>query len=171
MQIHELNSFSGTPGSGDYLAIDDGNTTKKVPATSLGVNTPMTLAEAQAGSVTDPRVISPSVLHAYGESIKTPESEFVTEEVAVTTSLSIAQNASDNSNYTINKAGYMPLAFAGWRLANGSGSGGSYGIPFGITMISASAGTATVRAGLRAFGGAVTNCTLYISILWKKINQ
>lgn len=61
MQIHELNSFVGTPSSTDYLAIDDGDTTTKVPATSLGVSTAMTQAEAEAGTITDLRVISPSV--------------------------------------------------------------------------------------------------------------
>lgn len=30
MQIHELNQFSGTPGTGDWLAIDDGDETAKV---------------------------------------------------------------------------------------------------------------------------------------------
>ena len=30
MQIHELNTFSGTPGAGDYLAIDNGEETNKV---------------------------------------------------------------------------------------------------------------------------------------------
>lgn len=30
MQIHELNTFSGTPGTGDYLAIDDGSETNKI---------------------------------------------------------------------------------------------------------------------------------------------
>lgn len=61
MQIHELNSYTGTPGASDYLAIDDGTETTKVPATDLGVTTQMTQAEAEAGTVTDPRVISPSV--------------------------------------------------------------------------------------------------------------
>ena len=61
MQIHELNTFSGTPSATDYLAIDDGSETNKVPATALGVSTQMTQAEAEAGTVTDPRVISPSV--------------------------------------------------------------------------------------------------------------
>jgi len=61
MQIHELNSFVGTPGAGDYLAIDDGSETTKVEASNLGVTTQMTQAEAEAGTVTDPRVISPSV--------------------------------------------------------------------------------------------------------------
>ena len=65
MQIHELNSFVGTPSATDYLAIDDGNETKKVPATSLGVSTQMTQAEAEAGTVTDSRVITPKVLNNF----------------------------------------------------------------------------------------------------------
>lgn len=35
MQIHELNNFSGTLGSGSYLAIDDGNDTGKISKTQL----------------------------------------------------------------------------------------------------------------------------------------
>lgn len=35
MQIHELNTFSGTPGTGDYLAIDNGSETSKVEASVL----------------------------------------------------------------------------------------------------------------------------------------
>lgn len=62
MQIHELNSFQGTPGSGDYLAIDDGTETMKVPAT--GVYPAMTQAEAEAGTVTAPRVIAPNIFKA-----------------------------------------------------------------------------------------------------------
>lgn len=69
MQIHELNTFVGTPSSTDYLAIDDGTETNKVPATALGVSTQMTQAEAVAGAITDPRVISPSVFKAAVTSI------------------------------------------------------------------------------------------------------
>ena len=67
MQIHELNTFDGTPGSGDYLAIDDGDETFKVGADNLGVTTQMTQAEAEAGTSTQPRVITPKVLHDYVE--------------------------------------------------------------------------------------------------------
>lgn len=35
MQIHELNNFTGTLGSGAYLAIDDGNDTGKISKTQL----------------------------------------------------------------------------------------------------------------------------------------
>ena len=69
MQIHELNSFVGTPGAGDYLAIDDGSETTKVEASNLGVTTQMTQAEAEAGTVTAPRVVTPSVFKASVESL------------------------------------------------------------------------------------------------------
>lgn len=35
MQIHELNSFAGTPGAGDYFAIDNGEETTKLDAAVL----------------------------------------------------------------------------------------------------------------------------------------
>lgn len=35
MQIHELNMFEGNPGSNDFLAIDNGSDTSKIPASSL----------------------------------------------------------------------------------------------------------------------------------------
>ena len=69
MQIHELNTFVGAPSATDYLAIDDGSETNKVPATALGVSTQMTQAEAEAGTITAPRVISPSVFKAAVTSI------------------------------------------------------------------------------------------------------
>ena len=69
MQIHELNTFVGTPSATDFLAIDDGSETTKVPASKVGVNTQMTQAEAVAGAITDPRVISPSVFKAAVTSI------------------------------------------------------------------------------------------------------
>lgn len=62
MQIHELDSFAGTPSSTDYLAIDTGTNTLKIPSTTLGVSTSMTQAEATAGTSTAKRVISPKVL-------------------------------------------------------------------------------------------------------------
>lgn len=63
MQIHELNTYSGTPGADDYLPIDNGTETFKVGANNLGITTPMTAAEARAGTVTEQRVISPKTLN------------------------------------------------------------------------------------------------------------
>ena len=65
MQIHDLNTFSGTPTNTDYLAIDNGTKTSKIGAGNLGVQTQMTAAEAAAGTSTASRVISPKVLHDY----------------------------------------------------------------------------------------------------------
>lgn len=61
MQIHELNSYVGTPGSSDYLAVDDGSETKRVAADILGVQTEMTQAEAEAGTATGKRLVTPAV--------------------------------------------------------------------------------------------------------------
>lgn len=69
MQIHELNNFAGTPTSSDYLAIDNSTTTTKIGATSLGVQTQMTVAEATTGTSTSSRVITPKVLHDYVDSV------------------------------------------------------------------------------------------------------
>lgn len=69
MQIHELNTFSGTPTSSDYLAIDNSTTTTKIGATGLGVQTAMTTTEATTGTSTAKRVITPKVLHDYVASV------------------------------------------------------------------------------------------------------
>lgn len=79
MQIHELNTFSGTPSQTDYLAVDDGNETMKVPATKVGVSTQMTQAEAEAGAITDSRVISPSVFKAAVDSLAETAAESAAE--------------------------------------------------------------------------------------------
>ena len=68
MQIHELESFIGTTSESTYLAIDDGTETNKIPATDLGITTEMTQAEAETGTETAPRVISPAVLNGYAVS-------------------------------------------------------------------------------------------------------
>lgn len=69
MQIHELNSFSGTPSSSDYLAIDDGSETSKVPANGVGITTALTQAEAIAGTGTSKRVVTPSVFKSAVQAI------------------------------------------------------------------------------------------------------
>ena len=61
MQIHKLTAFSGMPSDNDYLAIDNGSETTKVPATNLGITTEMTAAELRDGIVSAPRVVSPEV--------------------------------------------------------------------------------------------------------------
>ena len=65
MQIHELSTFTGTPTSSDYLAIDNSTTTTKIGATGLGVQDKLTVAEANTGTSTASRIVTPKVVHDY----------------------------------------------------------------------------------------------------------
>lgn len=68
MQIHELNTFSGTPSASDYLIIDDGTDTSKIPATLVGTDTTYptaTQAQITTGTSTTPSVVTPKLLHDY----------------------------------------------------------------------------------------------------------
>lgn len=69
MQIHEMDPFIGELSDDTVLAIDDGTETMKIPANSLGITQKMTLAEAEAGSSTEPRVITPVVLNQYAHEV------------------------------------------------------------------------------------------------------
>lgn len=132
MQIHELNTFVGTPSPTDYLAIDDGTETNKVPATALGVSTQMTQVEAEAGAVTDPRVVSPSVFKASVESLAETVAETVAEtrEVLVVTiaSFSSLPHTITNANITsdmvvVNFVLGTPSAQTGdWTVTTADGS-------------------------------------------------
>ena len=61
MNIHALNTFSGSVSSSTYLAIDNGTETTKIGADSVGVTAEMTQSEATTGASTSKRVITPSV--------------------------------------------------------------------------------------------------------------
>lgn len=128
MQIHELNTFVGTPSATDYLAIDDGSETNKVPATALGVSTQMTQAEAEAGAVTDPRVVSPAVFKSSVDALAETVAE--TREVLVVevASFSSLPQSSSNSNITsdmvvVNSVLGTPSAQTGdWTVTTSDGS-------------------------------------------------
>lgn len=62
MQIHELNAFSGTTGSSDYFAVDNGTETFKIAGDSI--YPAMTSAQATAGTGTTKMVIAPNVFKA-----------------------------------------------------------------------------------------------------------
>ena len=94
MQIHELNSFSGTPGGSDYLAIDNGTETRKIALPA------MTQAEAEAGTETDPRVISPSVLKSSVESIVETAAEQMEVLVVTIASFSSLPQTVSNADIT-----------------------------------------------------------------------
>lgn len=80
MQIHELNTFVGTPSETDFLAIDNGETTNRVPATALGVSTQMTQTEATDGTVTNPRVITPAVFKSSVDALASAVAETAATE-------------------------------------------------------------------------------------------
>ena len=65
MQIHELPTFTGTPGASDYFAVDNGSITAKVAGSDMVNPDAMTVAEATTGTSTAERVITPKVLHDY----------------------------------------------------------------------------------------------------------
>lgn len=92
MQIHELNSFVGSPGASDYLAIDDGSETFKVGADNLGVTTVMTQNEAETGTSTASRVVTPKMLHDYVASVG---------EVLIVTASSVSSLPATISNANI----------------------------------------------------------------------
>lgn len=98
------------------------------------------------------------------------KNELVVQEHTLTTSLTVSSGTQLNTTYSASKSGrYKPLGIMGWKMANGSGNGGSYALPFGIFIESSSTGLATIRAGIRAVGGNVNNCTLSVYILWMKL--
>lgn len=92
---------------------------------------------------------------------------FVHTEHTLTTSLTIANGSPAASTYNISKAGYIPVAIAGYRVSNGSGSGGSFALPYGLTLTASAVGSGTVQTMFRAVG-AVNNCTLRVTVLWIK---
>lgn len=74
MQIHELNTFSGTPSSSDYLIIDNGTDTAKVPATAVGTDTKYptaTQAQITAGKSKTPSVVTPAIFNSATKAIVT----------------------------------------------------------------------------------------------------
>lgn len=92
---------------------------------------------------------------------------FVRTEHTLTTNLTITSGNNNTSDYTVSKSGYTPVGIVGWRVVNGDGSGCSYAIPFRMYIASASSGSATIHAGIRAFS-TVNSCTLYATVLWIK---
>lgn len=118
MQIHELDAFIGTTSDSTYLAIDDGTETNKIPATSLGVSAEMTQAEAETGTETAPRVISPAVLNSFvnelAQSIaqsvaQSVVSEFITFDSFTKNSNVISASSTTTVTIDVTKVGYTPI--------------------------------------------------------------
>ena len=145
MQIHELDTFIGTPSDSTYLAIDDGTETNKIPATDLGITTEMTQAEAETGSETAPRVISPAVLSSYVESFVAPYEE-LTANISMTTGTLISSVC-----YRFGHVYYLKIVFqSSGTVAPGANlAAGSVTLPNGI--IEAATGSSYYGANTLAF--------------------
>ena len=124
MQIHELDTYIGTPSDSDFLAVDDGTETFKIPMTSVGVSQAMTSAEAEAGTETAPRVISPAVLNSF---VKGKVDVLPTLVLSVDSFSSLPQTVT-NANITsdmvvVNSVLGTPSAQTGdWTITTANGS-------------------------------------------------
>lgn len=124
MQIHELTEFQGMPGSGDFLAIDNGNRTQKIEAENLGVTTAMTTAEAEAGTSTDKRVMTPKMFHDYVED-NTAKGPVLVINISSFSSLpKTVTHSSIKANMTVTESVLSnPSAQVGdWDIATSDGS-------------------------------------------------
>lgn len=134
MEIHELNTFTGTPGQTDYLAIDSGQETCKIPAGNLGVTDNMTLAEAKAGTETGSRVIQPSVF-------KQAVSELSDILIVSVSSFSSLPKTVSNSNVTSDmvvikaELGTPSAQTSDWDVTTSNGSLGITGTISGSTTL------------------------------------
>lgn len=87
-----------------------------------------------------------------------------------TNNLSITSGSSLNGTLSITKSGYVPVAISGWRGSNGTsgGGGGSRINPYALYLSASAVGSGTITIGLSAIGGAVTNCSFTVDVLWIK---
>lgn len=120
MQIHELDTYIGTPSETDFMAVDDGTETFKIPLPNVGVSTEMTLAEAVAGESTEPRVITPAVLNSF----VAKESVLVVEVSSFTSLPQTVTNANITSDMVVvNSVLGTPSAQTGdWTVTTADGS-------------------------------------------------
>lgn len=164
MQIHELESFIGTTSESTYLAIDDGTETNKIPATDLGITTEMTQAEAETGTETAPRVISPAVLNSFvtaqGESILASVADLFVVEEFTATDVAVAGSTATPVTIPVSKSGYTPLGLVGVRK---TGSGHTSAV---IYQEFYDAGNAYV--GLRNISSSALTITIAVKILFVK---
>ena len=120
MQIHELDTYIGTPSETDFMAVDDGTETFKIPMPSVGVSTQMTLEEAEEGTETAPRVITPAVLNSF----VSEQSVLVIEISAFTSLPQIVTNENITDDMVaVNAVLGTPSAQTGdWTVTTSNGS-------------------------------------------------
>lgn len=133
MQIHELDTYIGTPSETDYMAVDDGTETFKIPLPSVGVTTQMTLAEAEAGTETAPRVITPAVLNSF----VTKESVLVVEVASFSSLPQTITNANITSDMVVVNSvlGTPSAQTSDWTVTTADGSATIAGSISGSTTL------------------------------------
>ncbi len=72
VQIHELNDHVGEVSESEYLAIDNGTNTTRIPATAVGITTEITVAEIETGTEEEPRVVAPNIFKQAVNAIMNP---------------------------------------------------------------------------------------------------
>lgn len=131
MQIHELDTYIGTPSETDFLAVDDGTETLKIPITNVGVE--MTLAEAEAGTETAPRIISPAVLNSF----VTKESVLVVDVVSFSSLPQTVTNANITEDMVVVNSvlGAPSAQTSDWTVTTSNGSATVAGSISGSTTL------------------------------------
>lgn len=133
MQIHELDTYIGTPSETDFMAVDDGTETFKIPLPNVGVSTQMTLAEAEEGTETAPRVISPAVLNSF----VTKESVLVVEVASFSSLPQTINNADITSDMVVVNSvlGTPSAQTSDWTVTTADGSATVAGSISGSTTL------------------------------------
>ena len=166
MQIHELDTYIGTPSDSDFLAVDDGTETTKIPITDVGITTEMTQAEAETGTETAPRVVSPAVLNSFvtaqGESILASVADLFVVEDFISADNLVAGSGSTAVTIPFSKPGYTALGIVGIRK---TGSGHSY-VTFYNEYINPTAGN--IYVGLRNVSTNAITVEITAKILFVK---
>lgn len=133
MQIHELDTYIGTPSETDFMAVDDGTETFKIPLPNVGVSTEMTIAEAEAGTGTAPRVITPAVLNSF----VTKESVLVVEVASFSSLPQTITNESITADMVVVNSvlGTPSAQTSDWTVTTANGSATVAGSISGATTL------------------------------------
>lgn len=156
MQIHELNTFSGTPSSNNYLAIDTGSETLKLPANTYATKvysdaTYLTETQADALYMTETQADAKYLTQTQGDARYA-----LTSDIKVTNCNMRGYGVNNGASVEIP----MSSSTRGIIFTSGaaSSSRGMYG--FGVSA----AGAATASPLISASGITLTNGTNKITV-------
>ena len=90
--------------------------------------------------------------------------DFVLEQYVVINGVSTANNGVAENTVTETKAGYYPLAIAGWTSNN------RYPNVYGCRLTEQSVGSAKIFCGASNFSGSTRTLTVSAVVLWVKVS-